>query len=107
MLRLHFFASQHRGRNFLSRVCGTELFARNSLSQVCGAQAFGGATPPRATKRNKINNKQKETMNKKEYKKPAMQVVLIQQHAQLLAGSVGATRDGYGTAIEDTWGETE
>ena len=46
-------------------------------------------------------------MNKKEYQKPAMQVVLIQQHAQLLAGSVGATRDGYGTAIEDTWGETE
>ena len=37
-------------------------------------------------------------MNKKEYQKPAMQVVLIQQHAQLLAGSVGATRDGYGVA---------
>ena len=41
-------------------------------------------------------------MNKKEYQKPAMRVVLIQQHAQLLAGSatVGATMDG-------TWEEED
>ena len=37
-------------------------------------------------------------MKRKDYEKPAMRVVLIQQHAQLLAGSVGATRDSYGEA---------
>ena len=37
-------------------------------------------------------------MKRKDYEKPAMRVVLIQQHAQLLAGSVEATRDGYGVA---------
>ncbi len=37
-------------------------------------------------------------MKRKDYEKPAMRVGLIQQHAQLLAGSVGATRDGYGKA---------
>ena len=46
-------------------------------------------------------------MNKKDYEKPTMRVVQLKQQSQLLAGSVGATRDGYGTAIEDTWGETE
>ena len=37
-------------------------------------------------------------MKKKTYQKPAMRVVLIQQHAQLLAGSVGASRGDYGLA---------
>ena len=42
-------------------------------------------------------------MKKKEYQKPAMRVVLIQQHAQLLAGSVEASRNSYGEADEYTW----
>ena len=37
-------------------------------------------------------------MNKKEYQKPAMRVVLFQQHAQLLAGSVETNRSDYGLA---------
>ena len=37
-------------------------------------------------------------MKKKEYLKPAMRVVLIQQHEQLLTGSVGASRGDYGLA---------
>lgn len=38
-------------------------------------------------------------MKKKEYQKPAMRVVLIQQHAHLLAGSgFGASRANYGIA---------
>ena len=38
-------------------------------------------------------------MKRKDYEKPAMRVVLIQQHAQLLAGSgFGAGRRSYGTA---------
>ncbi|MBR4757967.1 MAG: hypothetical protein IK084_04075 [Bacteroidaceae bacterium] len=37
-------------------------------------------------------------MKRKDYEKPAMRVVLIQQHAQLLAGSVEASRNSYGTA---------
>ena len=45
-------------------------------------------------------------MNKKDYQKPAMRVVLLQQQAHLLAGSnkLNATRgDGYGEAIEEEW----
>lgn len=42
-------------------------------------------------------------MKKKEYERPAMQVVQLKQQPTLLAGSVGASRDGYGVAIEDTW----
>ena len=43
-------------------------------------------------------------MRKKDYQKPAMDVVEVKQQAQLLAGSVGATRgEDYGNAIEDTW----
>ena len=37
-------------------------------------------------------------MNKKDYEKPTMRVVQLKQQSQLLAGSVGATRDGYGLA---------
>ncbi len=44
-------------------------------------------------------------MKKKEYEKPAMQVVQLKQQAQLLAGSVGASRGDYGVANEDTWEE--
>lgn len=42
-------------------------------------------------------------MKRKDYEKPAMRVVLIQQHAHLLAGSVNASRSGYGEADEYTW----
>jgi len=43
---------------------------------------------------------------KKKYEKPSMQVFELKQQPQLLAGSLGATRDDvYGTAIEETWEE--
>lgn len=44
-------------------------------------------------------------MKRKDYRKPAMKVVKIQQQAQLLAGSgeVEATRSGYGRANEQEW----
>ena len=45
-------------------------------------------------------------MKKKQYERPTMDVVEVKQQAQLLAGSVGASRgDTYGDAIEDTWEE--
>lgn len=45
-------------------------------------------------------------MNKKDYLKPTMKVVKLQQQAHLLAGSgVEANRSGYGTAVESTWDE--
>ena len=44
-------------------------------------------------------------MKKKEYERPTMQVVQLKQQPQLLAGSVGASRDGYGVAVEETWGD--
>ena len=37
-------------------------------------------------------------MKKKDYEKPAMQVVKLKQQQQLLAGSVLSTRLGYGEA---------
>ena len=54
-------------------------------------------------------------MKKKTYLKPAMRVVLIQQHEQLLTGSVGASRSDYGLAnygvdsneLDDETGEWE
>ena len=42
-------------------------------------------------------------MKKKEYERPTMDVVEVKQQAQLLAGSVGASRGDYGVANEDTW----
>ena len=44
-------------------------------------------------------------MNKKDYLKPTMKVVKLQQQAHLLAGSgqVQATRDSYGDAITEEW----
>ena len=43
------------------------------------------------------------TTQKKQYEKPSMQVFKLKQQQTLLAGSVGAGRDDYGPAIEDTW----
>ena len=37
-------------------------------------------------------------MNKKDYEKPTMRVVELQQRTMLLAGSVGAQRSSYGNA---------
>ena len=42
-------------------------------------------------------------MKKKEYEVPTMDVVEVKQQAQLLTGSVGANRSGYGTATEEDW----
>ena len=47
-----------------------------------------------------------KSMKKKEYERPTMQVVQLKQQSQLLAGSVGASRDGYGDVIEVTWGDS-
>ena len=40
---------------------------------------------------------------KKKYQTPEIQVLELERHAMLLAGSLGATRSGYGTANEDEW----
>ena len=43
-------------------------------------------------------------MKRKDYEKPTMQVVQLQQQTHLLAGSgVQSMRSGYGTAQEDDW----
>lgn len=48
-------------------------------------------------------------MKKRDYEKPSMKVVELQQRQHLMAGSVEATRNGYGvanqgmSADEDTW----
>jgi hypothetical protein len=42
-------------------------------------------------------------MNKKDYEKPTMTVVELRHRTQLLAGSVQATRNSYGEAIEEEW----
>ena len=42
-------------------------------------------------------------MKRKKYEVPAMEVVELKQQQTLLAGSVGAGRDGYGIAIEEEW----
>ena len=44
-------------------------------------------------------------MNKKDYEKPTMTVVQLNQHGQLLAGSteMEGKRDSYGKAIEEDW----
>jgi len=47
-------------------------------------------------------------MKKKDYQKPTMQVVMMKQQQQLLAGSgVKSMRSGYGSAQEQTWGDEE
>ena len=43
-------------------------------------------------------------MKKKDYQKPTMQVVKLQQQTHLMTGSgVQSTRSSYGTAEEETW----
>ena len=42
----------------------------------------------------------KENSNKRKYMKPALSVVLMQQHGVLMTS---AKRNGYGKAIEDEW----
>ena len=43
-------------------------------------------------------------MKRKDYEKPTMKVVKLQQQCQILAGSgVEANRSGYGAAQEDEW----
>ena len=44
-------------------------------------------------------------MKRKEYERPATQVVELKGQQQLLAGSVGAGRDDYGDAITGDWSE--
>ena len=49
-------------------------------------------------------------MKRKDYQKPTMQVVKLQHQCHILAGSdngVAASRNGYGTANTDTWGDEE
>ena len=46
-------------------------------------------------------------MKRKNYEKPTAQVVQLQQQCQILAGSVGVTRDDYGDVIDDTWSARE
>ncbi|MBR2153085.1 MAG: hypothetical protein IJ901_00490 [Bacteroidaceae bacterium] len=48
-------------------------------------------------------------MMKKNYEKPTMQIVQLQQQCHILSGSsgVGAMRSGYGAANTDTWGNEE
>ena len=43
-------------------------------------------------------------MKRKDYQKPTMQVFMIQQRSQLLAGSFNGTRNPYGDPITDDWG---
>ena len=42
-------------------------------------------------------------MKRNDYTKPAMKVVELRQRAQLLTGSVGASRTGYETADSEEW----
>ena len=42
-------------------------------------------------------------MKRKEYEKPKMRVHVLKHQPALLAGSVEATRSGYGDAEEETW----
>ena len=45
-------------------------------------------------------------MKKKDYQKPTMQVVKLQQQTHLMAGSgVQSMRSGYGEAQEEEWDE--
>ena len=44
-------------------------------------------------------------MKRKDYQKPTMQVFMMKQQQQLLAGSVQSTRSDYGAAQEYEWDE--
>jgi hypothetical protein len=52
---------------------------------------------------NITNILKQKSMKKKEYERPTMQVVKLEQTCQILAGSVEATRSGYGDAEELDW----
>ena len=41
---------------------------------------------------------------KNNYQAPAITVVEVKMESSLLETSLGALRDGYGNAIEDSWG---
>ena len=41
---------------------------------------------------------------KNNYQAPAITVVEVKMESSLLETSLGVTRDGYGNAIEDSWG---
>ncbi len=43
-------------------------------------------------------------MKRKDYQKPTMNIVKLQQQCHILAGSIEANRSGYGTAEDDTTG---
>ena len=42
-------------------------------------------------------------MKRKDYQRPTVQFVKLQQQCQILAGSNNASRTGYGDAIEEEW----
>ena len=44
-------------------------------------------------------------MKRKDYRKPTTQVVKLQHHGMLMESGVGASRNGYGSANTDTWGD--
>ena len=47
-------------------------------------------------------------MNKKDYLKPTMNIVQLQQQTHLMAGSgVQSMRSGYGEAQEETWDDPD
>lgn len=52
-------------------------------------------------------------MKQKDYLKPTMRIVEMKHRSHILAGSgeptsvVTSKRNGYGTAITDTWGDEE
>ena len=42
-------------------------------------------------------------MKKKQYEKPSLEVVVLNQQTALLAGSVQATQQNYGNGGEEDW----
>ena len=42
-------------------------------------------------------------MKKKQYEKPSLEVVVLNQQTALLAGSVQATQENYDNGGEDVW----
>ena len=46
-------------------------------------------------------------MKRKDYQRPTIKIVKLQQRAHLLNASLNAERTGYGVAQESTWGEDE
>jgi hypothetical protein len=44
-------------------------------------------------------------MNKKNYQKPTMNIVMLQHTGMLMASGVEASRNAYGDAVNGTWEE--